>query len=70
MYDFEIMETVAEVGEHGKALQIVKWGDRAPKLDLRKWQKDGENMKPCKGLTLTEEEARDLLEGLQEYLAS
>ena len=70
MYNFEILEDVAEIGEHGKALKVVKWGDRAPKLDLRTWRQEGEALKPGKGLTLTEEEAKQLADALQQYLAS
>ena len=69
MYNFEILEDVAEIGEHGKALKVVKWGDRAPKLDLRTWRQEGEALKPGKGLTLTEEEAKQLADALQQYLA-
>ena len=68
MYNFEILEDVAEIGEHGKALKVVKWGDRAPKLDLRTWRQEGAALKPGKGLTLTEEEAKQLADALQQYL--
>lgn len=70
MYDFEILENVADIGKSGKALKVVRWGERAAKLDLRTWRQDGEALKPGKGLTLTEEEAKELAEALQEYLAN
>ena len=68
MYNFEILEDVAEIGEHGKALKVVKWGDRAPKLDLRTWRQEGDELKPGKGITLSDEETQDLLEALRDYL--
>ena len=70
MFEFEIEKNIAEIGEHGKALKVVKWGDRAAKLDFRTWRQEGDELKPGKGLTLTEEEAKELAEALKEYLAS
>jgi hypothetical protein len=45
-----------------KELNLVSWGGRAPKFDLRDWAPDHEKM--SKGITFTEAEAeklRDLL---------
>lgn len=69
MYYYTILKDVAEIGQQGKALKVIQWGERAAKLDLRMWRKDGEELKPGKGLTLTKEEAKELAEALQEYLA-
>lgn len=41
-----------------KELNIVKWGDRAPVLDIRDW--DEEHLRMSRGITLTEEEAGKL----------
>lgn len=68
MYDFEIQKDIAPIGDKGKALKIVKWGERPAKLDLRQWRQDGDEMKPGKGLTLTREEAAELQTALTEYL--
>lgn len=70
MFDYKVEKEIKAVGDKGKALRVVSWGGREAKLDLRAWRQDGENEKPGKGITLTEDEARDVLAGLQEYLAS
>lgn len=68
MYEFEILQELGDIGEAGKALKVVSWGGRPGKLDLRPWRKDGDELKPGKGLTLTDEEARALYEALGQYL--
>ena len=68
MYYHTILKDVAEIGQHGKALKVIQWGERAAKLDLRQWMKDGDDLKPGKGITLSDEEAQDLLEALRDYL--
>lgn len=68
-YEFAIEQELAEIGTAGKALKVVKWGDRAPKLDFRTWRQEGEALRPGKGLTLTYDEAKELAEALQKYLA-
>ena len=42
-----------------KELRLVSWNDADPKYDIRDWSPDDEKM--VKGITLTEEEARNLL---------
>ena len=60
-YDYEILEHLGTVGN--KALKIVKWGNGQPKYDLRQWRygEDG-LMMPGKGVTLTKQEAKELME--------
>lgn len=61
----EILETFAEFPEHNGyhlELNLVKWGDREPKYDLRRWDADREKI--SKGLTLTREELLLLQEEL------
>jgi hypothetical protein len=59
---FEIIESIDFVGGHGKILRVVKWGDGEPKLDLRNWWQDkAGNLKPGRGVTLTDGEAADLV---------
>ncbi len=43
-----------------KELNMVSWNDGAPKFDIRDWAPEHEKM--GKGVTLTEEEARQLYE--------
>lgn len=69
MYEFEVLQELGDVGEAGKALKVVSWGGRAGKLDLRTWRREGDELKPGKGLTLTDKEARGLYEVLGRYLA-
>lgn len=48
-----------------KELRLISWNDAAPKLDIRDWSPDDEKM--GKGITLTEDEARNLMGLLEKY---
>lgn len=66
---YEITEKIAVLSEKGdwtKELNKVSWNDRPAKFDLRDWNHGEEKMR--KGITLTEEEARALLEALEKSL--
>ena len=66
---YEITEKIAVLSERGdwsKEINKVSWNDRPPKFDLRDW--NHEEGKMGKGVTLTEEEARTLMEALKEVL--
>lgn len=66
---YEITEKIAVLSERGtwtKELNKVSWNNRDPKFDLRDWNHEEGRM--GKGVTLTDEEARVLLEALQEIL--
>ncbi len=65
MVTFQIEKTLAEIGEAGKRLCFVSWNNNPAKLDLRKWKDDGT---PGRGMTLTNDEARELLDALTAYL--
>lgn len=39
-------------------IALVKWGNRAPKYDIRRWKNDG---KPGKGVTLNESQFRQFI---------
>jgi hypothetical protein len=56
-----------EKGGWKKELNSVSWNGRAPKLDIRDWAPGHEKM--GKGVTLTEEEAAELVELLTAALA-
>lgn len=63
---YDITEKIAVLSERGswsKELNKVSWNDRPPKFDLRDW--NHEENKMGKGVTLTDEEARVLMEALQ-----
>ena len=53
----EILDTLLEFPEergYRLELNLIKWGDNAPKYDLRRWNEDRSRM--TKGITLTEDE--------------
>lgn len=59
---FEIIRQIGVISESPtgwkKELNIVKWGDREPKYDIRDWDNEHERM--SRGLTLTKEEVEKL----------
>lgn len=65
---FEIIKQLGVISKSptgwNKELNIVKWGDREPKYDIRDW--DEEHMRMSRGITLHEEEAIKLGELLAE----
>lgn len=60
---YEIVETLGVVGQDAKGwrkeLNLVSWNEREAKYDLRPW--NPEHTRMGKGITLTEEEAKQLL---------
>ena len=46
-----------------KELNLVSWNGREPKYDLRSWSPEG---KALRGLTLTEDEAKELMKALND----
>ena len=65
----KIIKTLAVLRENNgytKELRVVSWNDGTPKLDLHEWTPEG---RCCKGVTLTDDEGRALLQGLTEYFA-
>lgn len=66
-FRYEVIEQIAvlsEIGDTSKELNLIAYGNRPPKYDLRSWKHtDGEDIM-LKGVTLTEEEAITLREAL------
>ena len=67
---FEIKQTIGVLSESKKGwkkeLNLVSWNDKEPKFDIRDW--DAEHKKMGKGITLTNEELknlRDMLDGMK-----
>ena len=60
-YRYKITERLAVLSQTSKGatkeVNIVQWGNYIPMVDIRRWR-DGY---PLKGITLTDEEARELL---------
>lgn len=48
-----------------KEVNIISWNGLTDKIDIREWRNDYEKMN--RGITLTEIEARELMEILEEY---
>lgn len=67
---YEITEELAVLSEGSrgwrKELNLVSWNGRTPKYDIRDWSENHEKM--GKGVTLTEEEAENLLSALKKKL--
>ena len=63
-FKFEIVKHVGVISESTKGwtkeLNLVSWNGGNPKYDIRDWAPEHEKM--GKGVTLTEEEARSLIE--------
>ena len=69
-FKYEIIEELGVLSESAKGwtkeLNRTSWNGGAPKLDVRDWAPEHEKM--GKGVTLTDEEAKALLELLQNKL--
>ena len=61
---YEILQEVGKISTSksgwNRELNLVSWNDREAKFDLRDWSEDHEKM--GKGITLTNEELRNLKE--------
>lgn len=59
---YEIKETIGVLSESPKGwkkeLSLISWNDKTPKFDIRDW--DPEHKKMGKGVTLTNEELKEL----------
>ena len=66
-FKYEITEEIGVLSENAKGwrkeLNMVSWNDAEPKYDLRDWAPEHEKM--GKGITMTEEEFRNLKELIQ-----
>lgn len=63
---YDIIETIVTLSESSKGwkkeLNLVSWNGREPKYDLRDWSPD--HTKMGKGITLSNEEIKELKAGL------
>lgn len=66
-FQYEIKEEIGVISESKsgwrKEVNLVSWNGAAPKIDIRDWAPNHEKM--GKGITLSTEEARKLLDLLQ-----
>jgi len=69
-FTYEIVKkiaTIAETGGNSVELNIIRYGNKAPKYDLRRWRVKDEKRRMQKGITLDEEELhilRNVLDGM------
>ena len=69
MIEYEIKKTIGILSVNNswqKELNLVSWNGAAPKYDIREWAP--EHAKMGKGMTLTADEAKELLALLQQVL--
>ena len=65
---YEVKTVIGNVGEK-KVLKVIAWNGKEAKLDLREWFTDKDGNEKCgKGICLTNEEAKDLVDLLSKYL--
>lgn len=63
---YEIVKELAriEVSKNWDiVMALVKWGDKEPKYEIRRWKKDGT---AGKGVTFTENQIKELIEIIKE----
>lgn len=66
-FKYEITKQIKELSNKGgytKEVNIIKYGDNEPLLDIRKWDRNNDKMQ--KGITLNHEEAEALKEALKD----
>lgn len=66
-FEYEIVKHIAVLGEaNGRTLEVnlISWNKRAPKVDIRRWSADHENI--GRGVAITDDEARELYKALKE----
>lgn len=67
-FSYEVKNTLGELNDKVQ-VRVVAWNDREPKIDIRQWYTDKEGNEKCgKGISLTNEEAKKLVDLLSEYL--
>ena len=61
------LEHLAKKDNQITELRVISYNNYKPKLDLHKWEVNEDSEKMLRGLTLTDDEAKTLLEALKEY---
>lgn len=65
---YEVMNEIGELG-NGKKVRVVSWNGRESKIDIRQWTTDDNGNERCgKGICLTNDEAKNLIDVLSKYL--
>ena len=66
-FKYEIVKEIKVLSDKGGytiEINIIKYGDNEPLLDIRKWDRNADKMQ--KGITLNHEEAEALKEALKD----
>ncbi len=68
-FTYEITKKIGSLGQNSdKQLNVISWNGREAKIDLRQvYEKDGE-VRFGKGISLTNDEAKKLVDLLTDYL--
>lgn len=68
-FKYEVKNTIGKLGEKSKyELRVVAWNGKEAKLDIRQWYQQNEEEQCGKGISLTNDEAKVLVDALNEYL--
>lgn len=71
-FSYRIVKAIAIIGGYGdesKELNLISYGNRKPKYDLRSWTMDDNGQpKMLRGITLSKEEAQALRDALNREL--
>ena len=70
MVDFKIYRIIAAVRTartSAKMLTLISWNNGPLQLDLRRWLLKGDDLQPCRGVTLTDDEAERFARAIIEY---
>lgn len=70
-FSYKIIEEIGQVGESSTSgwstrLNLISWNGGKPKLDIRSWNEDMTRM--GRGISLSEDDAKDLAGLLNSYL--
>lgn len=68
-FTYEVTKEIGRLGENSKKeVNVISWNGKEAKIDIREYyEKDGEK-KMGKGVSLTNEEAKELVNLLTEYM--
>lgn len=65
---YDVVKSIGVIADNGAwetQINMISWNHGAPKFDIRKW--NIENNRMSKGISLTENEARELAKALTKY---
>lgn len=69
MIEYEVVEQIATLSEayngYTKELNLIAWNKAQPKYDLRTWRTTETGKTMCKGITLSEDEMKALVEAMK-----